>query len=70
MVLVFKTNVRNKRAVSFLKPHLDQLIKYQKWNFDLNDTDRIFRVETDQVPVKHIQSLFRRLGYACEELPD
>lgn len=70
MILVFKTNISNKKAVSLLKPHIDRLLGSHRWNFDLQDRDKIFRVEASGISICEIQSLFLYWGYHCEELPD
>ena len=68
-VLVFKTTVINREQVGLLTASLDQLInKNGRWNFDLEDCDNIFRVETDQPDVFSIEMFFKRHGFLCEEL--
>ena len=43
-VLVFKTSVQSYENVDRLKPHLDALAGQGKWNFALDDCDRILRI--------------------------
>jgi hypothetical protein len=46
MVWVFKTTIKNKVQVRKISPILDELILPQgKWNFDLEDCDKILRIE-------------------------
>lgn len=46
MVWVFKTTIKNKIQVRKISPILDELILPQgKWNFDLEDCDKILRIE-------------------------
>ena len=47
MIIVFKRSVRNKSHISKLKPHLDNAFKKGKWNFDLEDCDKILRIESE-----------------------
>ena len=69
-VLVFKTTVRDKTDISKLQPYIDDVVKDSKWNFDLEDSDKIFRVETDDNLNNSLVFLFNANGYSCEELED
>jgi len=68
-VLVFRTSVRNNEQVGRLSPLLNGLInKCGRWNFDLEDCDNIFRVETEAPDVRAIANVFQKQGFLCEEL--
>jgi len=68
-VLVFKTSVQNTTHVHQLQKGLDRLInKNGRWNFDLEDCDNIFRVETKRPNPTAITRLFYTRGFRCEEL--
>lgn len=68
-ILVFKTSVMNMDEVGRLSPFLNRLInKNGRWNFDLEDCDNIFRVETESPDVTTISKLFQNQGFLCEEL--
>ena len=68
-VLVFKTSVASEKEVRRLSQPLNQLInKNGRWNFDLEDCDNIFRVETERPNAWAIATLFQNLGFLCEEL--
>jgi hypothetical protein len=72
MVLIYKTSVRYKKQVKAIEPSLDALLAPQgDWNFDLQDCDRILRVETPdaQVPARVVELLDRH-GFECLELQD
>jgi hypothetical protein len=64
-VLVFKTTVRRPRHIRRLSAGLAAL---GRWNFDLDDCDRILRVETGACHGPAIRSLLSRFGFRCEEL--
>ena len=69
-VLVFKTSVSFK-TVGIVKPVLDKLMnRTEKWNFDLEDCDRILRVESVSVQAAVIMEKMKSLGMFCEELED
>ncbi|NMH87760.1 hypothetical protein HHX25_09610 [Flavivirga sp. Y03] len=67
-VLVFKTNVFNKNSVESLKPFLDELLVNLKWNFDLEDCDKILRVESERSISRKIVRLLKEKGFSCIEL--
>lgn len=68
-VLVFKTSVTNKTEVQKLSPLLDKLIENKCiWNFDLEDCDKILRVETLKQQPLNFSDLLRLHGFNCEEL--
>ena len=51
IVIVFKTSVKNKLQVKKLKPHIDKILPKESWNFDLDDCDKILRVESETIPM-------------------
>jgi hypothetical protein len=69
-ILIFRTSVSNNADVQKLKPYIDNLVMDGKWNFDLDDSDKIFRVETGRDIYSSLTLLFNGLGYECEELED
>lgn len=68
MVLVFKTSVRSDQDIIFLKPFLEKGLAEIKWNFDLEDCDKIFRVENPTISGSSISMIFNDLGFECLEL--
>ncbi|GAB4023925.1 hypothetical protein GCM10028773_43530 [Spirosoma koreense] len=68
MVEVFKTNVQNmdvsKRLIQILFEH----IQADRISFDLEDCDRVLRVEGPRIIPALIIDLVNRLGYQCELL--
>ena len=68
MIYVFKTSVKNEDQVKELKPHLDRLFPTSKWSFDLEDCDKVFRIESPKDICDPIQSLFGNFNFDCAEL--
>jgi hypothetical protein len=69
-VLVFKTSVNTEQHIEELAPHLNSLIQPPNWNFDLDDCDRILRVETAHNIAPAIVSVINQRGFECVELMD
>lgn len=68
MVLVFKTDVKFKKDISTVTPHLQKLQGVIKWNFDLSDIDKILRVETNTLPSDTVAKILQQVGFYCREL--
>lgn len=68
MVEVFKTNVEKKELAEQLASSLRIRFPFSKINFDLEDCDKILRIEDKEVCVKSIIELMNRIGYQCEVL--
>lgn len=69
-VLVFKTNLQYKKDINQLAPVLNIFRGILRWNVDMNDIDKVLRIETKQLVAQDIIRLVRGAGYFCEELPD
>ena len=68
MIYIFKTSVKTKHQVKELKPHIDNIIPNNHWNFDLDDCDKILRVESKKDSVPEIMSLLASHHFDCKEL--
>lgn len=68
MVEVFKTNVQKKGEAKTLLLKLIQLFPKNKINFDLNDCDKILRVQGKDISVKKIIQLLNKENYSCKIL--
>ena len=68
MIFVFKTSVKTKVQLKKLKPHIDELLPGAIWNFDLEDIDKISRLESDEDVVLSIVNLLIHHNFCCEEL--
>ena len=67
-ILVFKTSVKYKKHVKQLTPLLNKLPANSTWNFDLEDPDKILRVETKDDIAARVKEALTLNGFACEEL--
>ncbi|MES2277481.1 MAG: hypothetical protein V4592_15765 [Bacteroidota bacterium] len=67
-VLVFKTNVTSKKKVSMVAPLLTSFPTIRKWNFDLEDCDKILRIEVTGLNPGSVEQLLHTSGFNCQEL--
>lgn len=67
-VSIYKTNITSKAKIKKVKPLLDALLRNDKWNFDLDDCDKILRVESHSPISNHIVTELNKAGFKCEEL--
>jgi len=42
----------------------------EEWNFDLEDCDKILRVETEKVTPETVITLLKSQGFECSELSE
>jgi hypothetical protein len=68
MVEVFKTNVEGHAAADTLICLLQQYFPCHRINFDLEDCDRILRIEGDDLIVSRIVHLVNKQGFSCHVL--
>lgn len=70
-LFILKTNIRTERQLRKIKPVLQQNNDITRWSIDLEDVDKVLKVETkmDSQEVEMIE-LLRSKGINCEELPD
>jgi hypothetical protein len=54
--------------VSKLKPHINKILPNAEWNFDLEDIDKILRIDSRENIVLVIIDLLKMHSYNCEEL--
>ena len=68
MIEVFKTNVQEfsdaRHLVTLLQTHFPD----SKVNFDLDDCDKVLRVEAPQVITETIMTLVTQKGFLCTML--
>jgi hypothetical protein len=70
MILVFKTSVKTQKDVLRLRKFLNLLPGQSKWNFDLEDCDKILRIDTETALHEEVINILKNNGYHCIELTD
>lgn len=68
MVHVFKTSVVSKKQAQVVGSFLNILLPSQEWNFDLEDCDKILRIETEEVAPETVITILNSQGFVCHEL--
>jgi hypothetical protein len=68
MIHIFKTSVKTKRQVKKLIPHINDILPNEKWNFDLEDCDKILRIDSEENIGLKIIDLLNIHKFYCEEL--
>jgi hypothetical protein len=66
MVEIFKTNVENIKQAKRILMLLNSRFPKLRINFDLEDCDRILRVEGETIQADKVVNLVKSLGYQCE----
>lgn len=69
MVAVFKTNVSTKTKASWLQEKLKRIYPEAIISFDLDDCDKILRVENKAIDAQKIVRLLQSHNCFCAELP-
>ena len=72
IVKVFKTDVQDQQVARLILLFLQQSFSHCTINFDLDDCDKILRIESQQDHIEegYIQLLLARYGHHCEPLQD
>lgn len=72
MIEVFKTNVEDPNQAKVLIEKIHQLFNSYSANFDLEDCDKILRVQNNSGYVKtsSLLELLQKFGIRAEVLPD
>ncbi|MBL7815969.1 MAG: hypothetical protein JNL70_13215 [Saprospiraceae bacterium] len=72
MVEVFKTNITKNKNAKRLLARLIEVFPACKMTFDLEDCDRIFRIESivNTIDIELVKTFFEQNGFVCEVLND
>lgn len=68
MIEVFKTNVPDRMVAELLIARLQHVFPGCRVNFDLEDCDKVLRVEGHDLCCQQIMALFNTAGYNCAVL--
>lgn len=66
--MVFATSVQSTEQVKTLAPQINLLAGKGRWNFALDDCDKILRIVSDNVNPGEAVALLKKYGFECNEL--
>ncbi|GAL85242.1 hypothetical protein MYP_2471 [Sporocytophaga myxococcoides] len=69
-VLVFKTNINYKKDLKLIEPLFSNVTEISTWSVDLEDHDKVLRLESSTIDIKTIIKIINEAGFFCEELLD
>ncbi|RAW02113.1 hypothetical protein DQQ10_06080 [Pseudochryseolinea flava] len=67
MIYVFKTSVNTREEVKLLSTDLNELVQHG-WNIDLDDCDKVLRIDCNAETSDGVVELLHRRGFDCVEL--
>lgn len=68
-VLVFRTSVHSADDVAQLRPALEQVLaREERWTFDLEDRDRVLRIEAAHTAPHAVVAIVQGHGHECVEM--
>jgi hypothetical protein len=67
-ILIFKTDVSSKKKVSMIAPLLTSFPAIRRWNFDLEDCDKVLRIEATGLNPGSVELLLFKAGFNCREM--
>ena len=68
MIEVFKTNVRARSHANMLVGQIHKVFNGYEANFDLDDCDKVLRIESSGIRPGAVEYLLQTAGFYCREL--
>lgn len=68
MIEVFKTNISTKKEANYFIQVLKDALPGYQINFDLEDCDKILRVENGEININAVMNIFHLHNRHCELL--
>jgi hypothetical protein len=69
-ILVFRTNINTAGDLEGISMPVSQLPGIIRWNVNLEDPEKILRIESSTDISNQVIETIKSNGYSCEELPD
>jgi len=69
-ILIFKTNIDTEQDLNKVASLLNRENHIRKWNVDLQDIDRVLRIESEGADQMEIKKKIEYAGFLCEDLID
>ena len=69
-LFIFRTNINSRHNYAIVEGSLLQRRGVRVCTIDLEDCDKVLRVECEDIPKSMIVEEVEKLGFLCEELAD
>jgi hypothetical protein len=67
-ILIFKTNINTPELIKKAGSILSAQSEIKKWNVDMDDCDKVLRIETSRYEVENVIGILKPHEIYCEEL--
>ncbi len=67
-VLIFRTDIKSSNTLDLLKSLFSTMWQIKSWSVDLEDTDRVLRIESVHLSPNRVEDMVSQLGITCNEL--
>jgi hypothetical protein len=67
-ILVFKTNINTVEQIIKADHILSDRVEIKKWNIDIDDCDKVLRIETPWTEIENVLGCLKPYHIYCEEL--
>lgn len=67
-VLILKSNIKTKKDAKKVNEIFSQIKSIKRWSIDLDDWERILKVESFILSSENIAVILKQFGYKCTEL--
>ena len=64
----FKTNINCEGCIKSVTPHLNELDNVESWQVDINDPDKILRVELEEGNEQEVMDAVEKAGFSIERM--
>lgn len=69
-ILIFRTDIITDENLNDISVQLNSIRGIHKWTVDLEDHEKILRVEATGITANEIEHAVKQMNYFCEELKD
>ncbi|MFY0672612.1 MAG: hypothetical protein JXQ87_04380 [Bacteroidia bacterium] len=69
-IVILCTDIQSRKTIGEVAPFLDMHPHIHKWSIDIEDCDKVLRIETDCLTENEISDFLLILGVHCSELQD
>lgn len=67
-LLILKSNIKTREDVQKVHQAFNQLKYIQRWTVDLDDWERVLKIESFVLSCDNIAAILEKIGYECSEL--